>query len=187
MVIQLHCVSYKSSLDLHWSWTWACWLLFCVNPKELLFCDPAVEANGSPLPPREASASVSGIVFGLAFDPSSEVSQLPFHLEGSKARSANLAKDAAEPLGRLDVVDSDGLKESHMQVLLQPLAQPLVSSLVDQCCGPCGVEAYSGSVRSLEAPGGGVEAFGGLGNVLTNQGLWVFVCPNLNLVIGLRA
>ena len=30
-----------------------------------------------------------------------------------------------------------------------------------------------------------MEVFGGLGNVLTNQG--VFVCLNLNLVIGLRA
>lgn len=67
----------------------------------------------------------------------------------SKARSANLVRDAAEPLGHLDVVDGDGLKESHMHVLLQPLAQPLVSLLVDQCCGPFGVEAYSSAVGSL--------------------------------------
>lgn len=56
-----------------------------------------------------------------------------------------------------------------MAVLPQPLTQPLGSLLVDQCCGPCDVEAYGGVMGSLEAPGGGVEACGGLGNVVNKS------------------
>jgi hypothetical protein len=183
MVIQLNCISYKSSLDLHWCWTWACWLLFCVNPMELLFCDPAVK----PMVPHRIRGRLMPASLGLFLGWSLIllVRSHSFCFTWSKARSANLARDAVEPLDHLDVVDGDGLKELHMHVLLQPLAQSLVSLLVDQCCSPFGVEAYSGAVGSLEALGGGVEAFDGLGNVLTNQG--VFVCLKLNLVIGLRA
>ncbi len=123
-------------------------------------------ADGPPQPPREAYAGVVEFVLGSVIDPSSEALWLPCRVEGSKPRSADLAGDAMDPSGLSDVADGNVLKAARMAVLPQPLAQPLVSLLVDRCCNPCGVEAYSGVVGSLEDPGGGVEASGCLGIVV---------------------
>jgi hypothetical protein len=103
-------------------------------------------------------AGVSGVIFGSVSGPSGAVTWLPVLVEGSKAGFAELAGGVAEPLRcsqiALDVADSYGLKVSLVEALLQPLAQPpskavgVVTSLANQCVGPCGVEASGGVVVS---------------------------------------
>jgi hypothetical protein len=95
--------------------------------------------------------------------PSGAIPRLLFHVEGSKASVAQLARGGVGPLAcsQNDAKHANGDRPTLMEASGAAVVDPKLSSgpLGDQCCGPYGVDTFrvEGSKGSFAKPAEGAQ------------------------------